>query len=46
MDAVLSSLAAWEKKNPTLANMLAEPFLERDREFLLLFIGDSFHDPF
>ena len=40
MDAVLSALAALAKENPTLANMLAKPFLERDREFLLSFVGD------
>ena len=40
MDAVLSALAALAKENPTLANMLAKPSLERDREFLLPFVGD------
>ena len=47
MDAVLSALAALAKENPTLANMLAKPSLERDREFLLSFVGDSsffFHE--
>ena len=39
MDAVLSALAALAKENPTLANMLAKP-LEKDREFLLSFVGD------
>ena len=39
MDAVLSALAALAKENPTLANMLAKPSLERDREFLLSFVG-------
>ena len=42
MDAVLSALAALAKENPTLANMLAKPSLERDREFFFffLFVGD------
>ena len=42
MDAVLSALAALAKELPTLAIMLAKPFWERDREFLLSFLGDSF----
>ena len=37
MDAVLSALAALAKENPTLANMLAKPSLERDREFFTFF---------
>ena len=40
MDAVLSALAALAKENPTLANMLAKPSLERDREFFLSFVGN------
>ena len=43
---MLSALAALAKGNPTLANMLTEPSLERDRDFLLLFVGDFFHDSF
>jgi hypothetical protein len=39
---VLSALAALAKENSTLGNMLAKPSLERDREFLLLFVGGSF----
>ena len=42
MDAVLSALAALAKENPTLANMLAKPSLERDREFFLSFVDDFF----
>ena len=42
MDAVLSALAALAKENPTLANMLAKLSLERDREFLLSFVGNFF----
>ena len=42
MDAVLSALAALAKENPTLANMLAKPSLERDREFLHTFVVDFF----
>ena len=38
MDAVISALAALAKEN--LANVLAKPSLERDREFLLPFVGD------
>jgi armadillo repeat-containing protein 8 len=38
VDAVLSALAALAKGNPTFANMLAKPSLERDREFLFSFV--------
>jgi hypothetical protein len=41
VDAVLSALAALAKENPTLANMLAKPSSERDREFFTFsFVGD------
>jgi hypothetical protein len=43
VDAVLSALAALAKENPTLANMLAKPSLERDREFFTFsFVGNFF----
>ena len=42
MDILSSSLAALANEILTLANMLSEPSLERDREFLLSFVGGFF----
>ena len=42
MDVLLSALAALAKENPTLANMLTKPSLERDREFLLSLVLHRF----
>ena len=42
MDVLSSSLAALANEILTLANMLSEPSLERDREFLLSFVGGFF----
>ena len=42
VDVLFSALAALAKEIPTLANMLAKPSLERDREFLLSLVLHRF----
>ena len=42
VDVLLSALAALAKENPTLANMLTKPSLERDSKFMLSLVLHRF----